>query len=401
MAIRVASKRNIVGATFLITGTCIGGGILGLPVETGMAGFFPSIFVMMFGWVFMTLSGLYYAEANLWLPEGAHVMTMASKLLGPIGKYSALILFLFIDYSSLVAYIAGGGKIMGHFVEWLFDVRIHRYLELTLFAGFFGSFLYMGTSMVDRVNTLLVAGLAITYFALIGLGVSEVQPHLLLNHQWRLAPYAFPLVLTTFSFQMIVPSLTPYLNRDPRAIRNVILYGTSIAFFIYLIWQIITLGILPMENLMDAFQDGLPATEPLRAVLESKILSRFASAFAFFAIVTSFLGIGLSLYDFLSDSLRIPRKSSGKLILLFFVIAPSLFFAMLYPRAFLFALEIGGGYGDTLLNGIIPIAMIWVGRYVRKYKSALHTWGDKRLLVFLGLLSVLVIVYQTLNLVHY
>ena len=383
--------KNLLGAMLLIAGTAVGGGILALPVETGMAGFVPSVVAMIVAWVFMTLTGLYYAEANLWLPEGAHVMTMASKLLGPLGKYTALILFLFIDYSSLVAYNSGGGALVSH----VFDIG--RTGGFMLFALIFGCIIALGTRVVGRINGLLMAGLIAAYFGLIGLGSVEVKTALFNVWGWKQVPYALPLVLTTFSFQMIVPSLTPYLNRDPKAIRLAVILGTTIPLIVYIIWQCIVLGIVPQDGLKLAFENGHAATEPLRGFIQSKWLVRIADSFAFFAIVTSYLGIGLSLYDFLSDSIKIKRKGVGKIFLCTLVVVPSLFFAIVYPRAFLVALEVTGGYGDSILNGLIPISMIWVGRYVKNLQGPLRIWGGKRALVLMGLFALLVIAIQTYN----
>nr|NGX46125.1 Tyrosine-specific transport protein [Chlamydiota bacterium] len=86
------NKGTLLGATMLVTGTCIGGGMLALPVATGGAGFFPSSCMMLLGWAFMTLTALFLSEVNMWMEEDAHVITMASRLLGPLGKgvgYSA------------------------------------------------------------------------------------------------------------------------------------------------------------------------------------------------------------------------------------------------------------------------------------------------------------------------
>ncbi|MGL5262987.1 MAG: aromatic amino acid transport family protein, partial [Candidatus Rhabdochlamydia sp.] len=67
------SKGRILSAAFLISGTCIGGGMLALPVETSQMGFFPSLLAMAFTWIFMTVTGLLLVEANLWMQEGAHI----------------------------------------------------------------------------------------------------------------------------------------------------------------------------------------------------------------------------------------------------------------------------------------------------------------------------------------
>src|SRR5688572_9900927 len=107
-----AAKGSVLSATLLVGGTCIGGGMLALPIATGEVGFFPSLLMMLVGWAFMTTTALFLAEVNLWMEPGVHVITMASRLLGPLGKAVAWILYLFIGYASLVAYTAGGGDLI-------------------------------------------------------------------------------------------------------------------------------------------------------------------------------------------------------------------------------------------------------------------------------------------------
>src|SRR5437868_13374543 len=92
------SKANIISAMFLVAGTCIGGGMLALPVATGISGFLPSTLMMTLCWLAMTASALLLLEVNLWMKEGAHVITMASTLLGPVGKIVSWCVFLFISY---------------------------------------------------------------------------------------------------------------------------------------------------------------------------------------------------------------------------------------------------------------------------------------------------------------
>ena len=41
-------KGSVLSAMFLVAGTCIGGGMLALPVATGVSGFIPSIAIMHF-----------------------------------------------------------------------------------------------------------------------------------------------------------------------------------------------------------------------------------------------------------------------------------------------------------------------------------------------------------------
>jgi tyrosine-specific transport protein len=180
---------------------------------------------------------------------------------------------------------------------------------------------------------------------------------------------AIPLLLTTFSFQTMVPSLVPYLKRNIKALRIAVIGGTTITLIIYAIWQMLILGIVPAEganSLAEALARGEPATQFLREHVDGRWVVAVAEYFAFFAIVTSFLGIALGLFDFLADGLHIKKDTAGKLLLGFLIIVPTLICATYFERIFIVALETSGGFGDSILNGLIPVAMAWLGRYYMK-----------------------------------
>lgn len=398
---QTVDRWSFIGATLLVGGTCIGGGMLALPVETGIAGFFPSLLVMILCWAYMTYTGLLLVEANLWMEEGAHTMTMASRLLGRGGKFASMFLYLFMGYGSLIAYNSGGSGLITNFIQGMMGTSITRFESCVLFAILFGSMIYLGTRLIGRVNALLVTGMIVAYFIMIGNGLGETHFSLLSHRNWSHSFITLPLVLTTFSFQMIVPSLTPYLKRDPTSLRKAIIYGTTIPFVIYAMWQWIVLGIVPIEGshgLGEAFVKGITATQSLKYYVMTSWLSVAAEYFAFFALVTSYLGIALGMYDFISDSMKIRKKGMGKLSLGLIIIIPSLLVSIYYPRAFLFALEITGGFGDTLLNGILPVMMVWVGRYIKHHEGPYTVSGGKKSLLLIIAFSLVVFAVQILNL---
>jgi tyrosine-specific transport protein len=72
--------KRLFSAIALVAGTCIGGGMLALPVATGISGFIPSTLMMTLCWIAMTASALLLLEVNLWMKEGAHMITMASTI---------------------------------------------------------------------------------------------------------------------------------------------------------------------------------------------------------------------------------------------------------------------------------------------------------------------------------
>lgn len=375
------SKFTLIAAAFLVAGTIIGGGMLALPVAVATNGFFPSAVYMLVAWGMMTLTALMFLEVSLWMEPGVHVISMTSRLLGKWGKRVAWLLYLFICYASLVAYAAAGGSQAASFLSSAFNISLSHFNGVALYIFGLCSVIYAGTKFLGRVNALLFTGMIAAYFGVVGMGIDELTPSYLTRSSWANAWLGLPLFLTSFSFQTMVPSLTPYLKRNASCLRAAIVGGTTLSLLIYLIWQALIMGIVPLEGphgLLEAWRIGEPATQFVSEHVEGSYVVVLVNFFAFFAIITSFLGIGLGLWDFLSDGLKIPEKGKGQLLLGLLIVIPTLFFATQLERVFYLALEATGGYGDTILNGLIPVMLIWVGRYKEKIALNPPAWYESR-----------------------
>ena len=211
---------------------------------------------------------------------------------------------------------------------------------------------------------------------------------------------AVPLLLTIFSFQTIVPSLTIYLGQDAKRLRKSILLGTTLALIVYALWQFLVLGTVLLDGdygLAKALAMGKPATEFLGVASGSRWLGAIADFFAFFALVTSFLGISLGLFDFLADGLKIKRTTLGNIALGLLVAIPTLFFVLTMERCFLTALDMSGGIGDAILNGLFPALMLWIGRYRKQLSSEIQTPGGKPLILFVMAYSLFVFTVEVLG----
>jgi tyrosine-specific transport protein len=379
-------KKSTLSAVFLVAGTCIGGGMLALPIATGVGGFIPSMIAMFFCWLAMTISALLLLEVSLWMKEDdAHVITMASTILGPIGKAAAWALFLFISYASLVAYTAGGGVQITTALKYYVNITVSNDLGRFIFIAISSLVISVGSWFVGRINSILFIAMVAAYFGLVGLGIDEVKGSLLMHQNWNSALLGIPLLLTSFSFQTIVPSLTPYLKRNISHLRIAIIGGTTLAFLIYSVWQWMILGIVPVggpDGLQVALAKGdQPTTQFLQNHVQGTWIYGIAEYFAFFAIVTSFLGIALGLFDFLADGFKIKKNLKGRAIIGLLVALPTFYIATNLERAFMIAMEATGGFGDTLLNGIIPVMMVWIGRYAMKYNNTRIMPGGKPMLI--------------------
>lgn len=393
---------KIINALFLIAGTCIGGGMLALPILSSTSGFWPSVMVMFLTCIFMTMTGLLFLEATLWMKKGSHVISLSKELLNQFGQVVCWIVYLFIGYASLIAYTSGGGKEISFVITKILHFSFSDNLGAFAFLISFGGIIYLGHRIVERVNTILFISMMMAYVFMLSLAPNEIQSHLLERQDWN-ANHLFllvPLMLATFSFPGIVPTIVPYLNRDVKSIRIAIIGGTSLTFIIYVIWLLIVLGTVPHEGaygLKEALICDIPATECLHYATQSPLFSYIAQFFAFFALTTSFLGIALALFDFLSDGLKISKKGKGKLVLSLLIAIPTLFFASYFQRIFLIALELTGGIGDAIISGLIPAMMVWKGRYKLSKKGEYQVMGGKPLLVFICLTSASILTYEIIK----
>lgn len=379
---------HVIGGALLVAGTAIGAGMLALPVVTALGGFWPSFLIYTLCWLFMTCTGLLMLEICLKLPPDANLVSMAETYLGRAGKVAAWILYLFLFYSLSVAYVSGGGGLLR---DWL-GLNASSTGPL-LFVAVLAPFVYFGAKMVDRVNLLLMGGLIGSYLLFVFFGIPHVDGELLKRGNWGSALLALPVIFTSFSYQGIIPSLTTYMRRDAAKIRIAILSGTTLAFAIYLLWEWLILGIIPLEGLERAKMAGQTAVQPLKHHLADSSIVAIGQAFAFFAITTSYLGVTLGLFDFLADGLRMAKKGSRRLFLASLTFLPPIAIALYNPGAFLSALNYAGGIGCALLLGLIPTLMVWIARQ-RKEEGPLLLGGGKWVLAFLLLFALFEVAFE-------
>ena len=87
----------------------------------------------------------------------------------------------------------------------------------------------------------------------------------------------------------MVPVLMKYMGMDRKRVRKSILIGSLSIFFIYILFEVIALGILPIETIMHCLKIDIDAAQGLRIFLGSNLIGYTAQVLAFFAILTSFL----------------------------------------------------------------------------------------------------------------
>ncbi|MDN3508073.1 MAG: aromatic amino acid transport family protein, partial [Simkaniaceae bacterium] len=174
-----------------------------------------------------------------------------------------------------------------------------------------------------------------------------------------------------------------------------VIVGTLIPLVVYLLWQWLIIGALDASTLENVMKQGMPVTVALQNVTKYPMVAPLATAFALFAIITSVLGVSFSLVDFLGDGLKIKRRVGwARIFLTLMTFIPPLVIAATRPDIFDDALGVAGGFGEAYLNGLLPIALVWAGRYRLKIRDKHLLPGGKASLSFLAVLCLAVVVIE-------
>jgi tyrosine-specific transport protein len=343
------------GAILMVAGTTIGAGMLALPPVTAQAGLMPSLLLLLGCWALMTAAALLLAQVALAHPNCANLVSLARATLGRGGAWCVSGVYLLLLYALMTAYLTGGGPLIASLLG------IGDTSAILLFAALFGAIVWAGTRSVDLINRLLMSGLLLAYGLLIALLAPHLQPQQLVHRNWEATGPAFALIFTSFGFAIIVPSLARYLNHQARSLRCAILVGSLLPLIVYLLWELTVLGALPLPQQVAILASGEPTRQlplALAQQLDSTALPWICGAFVFLALVTSFMGVFLSLCHFIEDGIRQSKTRSALLALL-----PPLLVALIYPQAFIGALEYGGILVALLLV-VFPCLMAWKARRV-------------------------------------
>lgn len=388
---------RLIGAILLISGTTIGAAMLALPVAIGRAGFFPSLFATIFAWAYLLFAAFYILEVTLAtrLATGAtsNLISMASLTLGPVGRAVSWVFYLFLLYALNTAYISATASLFQSIlVKWTGKTISHFFCILPLLIAFV-LLLRRGMHLVDSINKALMLGLGVTFLLLVGFSLPYIQlEHLTTCNMAYFLP-SLSVVVTAFGFHVVIPSVVTYLHGDVQLTKRAIIIGSTVPLLIYTIWQVVTLGLVPASGPLSiewAYSAGKNGAELLALVSSSEVVLWVAEIFALCVILTSFLGVSLSLFDFLADGFG-AEVTGAKWKVFFFTFTPPLYLALSYPHVFFSALEYAGGFGVVVLLGFLPALMSWKRRSAALFSPYTTPGGKGGLLAFMVLSIALVI----------
>ncbi len=396
------NKSKVFGSTLIIAGTTIGAGMLALPLASAGIGFSTSLFLMLGLWALMAFTALLMVELHQFAESDATLHTLAHTILGTKGKWIASFAVMFLFYALCAAYIAGGGAQFNQRISDIAGIELNGQVTTLLFTLLVAGVVTIGTHSVDKVNRVLFGLKLIAMVLVLSFLAPNITSQYLMSMplQQGLIVAAIPVVFTSFGFHGSIPSIVRYLDGDVRSLRKVMIIGSALPLVIYVFWQSVTLGVISQEQLLSDTSLGALLVSLSQTVHQSN-LSLIVGVFADLALLTSFIGVSLGLFEFMGDSLSKKLGNAKRVKTAAITFLPPLGFALFYPQGFIMAL----GYAAIALSVLailLPTVMVYKVRYTdllvkpHATESTYQVLGGSKALFLAGSVGVFIIAIQIL-----
>ncbi|MFV8985565.1 tryptophan permease [Serratia fonticola] len=401
--IQKLSRPSVLGGAMIIAGTAVGAGMFSIPIVTSGVWFSGSVALLIYTWFCMLISGLMILEATLNYPAGASFHTVVKDLLGKGWNTLNGLSITFVLYILTYAYISAGGSIIAHTLEGVFGAN--QTLSGLVFAIVVAFIVWLSTRAVDRLSTILIGGMVITFVLSVGDMFTHVQPAVLFNQGGSDANYlpyalaALPYLLTSFGYHGNVPGLVKYYQKDSGAVVRSLVYGTLLALAIYILWQYVIQGNIARDAFKQVIAEGGNIGSLLKQmgnVSSSHAVGQLLNAFSYMALASSFLGVSLGLFDFLADFFKFKDNQAGRTKSALVTFVPPTLAALLFPNGFLYAIGFAG-LAATIWAVIVPAMMARASR--RRFPQASYRApGGQGMILFIILFGVINAVAHVLTL---
>lgn len=352
------------GTSLMVAGTCIGAGMLGLPVALAQVGLPTILLVFLLAWALMTLSAWCMLEVVLHHPDEVNVISLAKRHFGPLGALGIGGLYIAFHYVLMAAYVMGTGALLHTWgpVAALGSVAWGQNMAVVALSAL----LIFGVAWVDRCNRLFMFGLLIAYVGLISTAAPALDTQLMmpLGQPSTLLPF-LPLVVLSFGYHLLLPSLCSYTRRQTPLLKRAVICGGGLSLVIYMLWMLVVLGLVPVHGedgllALAAQQDAVAGlTQTMARSFPGEPVTLCVTVFGACALLTSFFGVSLSLFDFMADAFNSDKQGRARWLLAAVVFVPPWLLVNLPDQSFLGLLNVWGGSIGVLLLVLFPAACLW------------------------------------------
>jgi len=373
---KTSKPPSVLGGACIIACICVGAGMLGLPSAGAGAWTIGALFTLIVTMLVMITSGCLLLEALKAYPYKSSFSSITVALLGNKINLINNLMIYFVGGILLYAYITSSGLILFEYTG------LNPKLASILFVLAFSFPVWHSTRTVDRISIVLIVFMLLSFtFGIIGLwinidfttligGSSQVSNF---KYIWAL----FPIALTAFGYHHAVPTMRDYY-RDEKLAQKAIIGGALIALFIYSVWLISIYGNIARDSFGPIIAQGGNIDALLINIQDSlaqENLSRIISAFSAAAILSSFIGVGLGVFDFLADVFKFETSQKGRTKTWAITFLPPLIFSLAFPFGFLTAIGYAAA-AAAFWTCIVPALLV---RKMRQNQPSLENEQDEQL----------------------
>jgi len=405
--------RNImnknIGAIALISGTCIGSGMIALPLTLVKVGIIPCIALMLLVWLLIHFTSLVSIELNLQSGIGLPLGQLAKKFSGKTAEIIGTGCFKLLSYALLSVYIYGGADILKSMISYNFSEDHPFILIATIYSISATLLLLLPMKLMDYINRILFIGLIIVIaILLVGLVSMINWNNLPLFGQSydNLSTWSsiIPVLFTAFGFQVIFHTLTNFCNKDKKILKSVFFWGSLIPAAIYIIWTISILGVIYQENpdfhnLMSLGKVELgDLVGELSNIAKWPLVQNLVWWLSLLAMVTSVLGVSLGLCDSIKNMLPKAIKQSNyhNISSALITILPAYIVAIVIPNTFITVL----GFAGMILVFIAILIPIYLLDKIKQTKFHYPILNNKYFIILSVTAGILIIISEIYNLAN-
>ncbi|MCZ4309641.1 amino acid permease [Vibrio atlanticus] len=380
----------MMGSSLIIAGTALGAGMLAIPMVLAQFGLLYGTLLMVLICFGTTYAALLLLEATIKAGGGLGLNSIARKTLGKQGQLITNGLLYALLICLLMAYILGAGDLLSKLLS-NFGVELTATTSQVVFTLLAGAVVASGTGVIDKINRALFFVMLASLFAtMVFLAPSMTQENLMqvTSHDHVDLIKTSAILFTSFGFMVVIPTLVSYNHEaTDKQLRNMVIVGSLIPLVCYLCWLFAVVGNLSEEQFR-SFKNVSDLMAAFEA--QSPWVGNVLSTFTGLALLTSFFGVAMSLFNQNKDMFN-QNTAVTYCISFILPLAGSLLAADKFLQVLNYA-----GIILVFLAVFVPLVMVHKQRFMKVAEDRYSAEGGRPMMLFSLLFGCFLLISQVI-----
>ncbi|PML15944.1 tyrosine transporter [Vibrio tasmaniensis] len=381
---------KMMGSSLIIAGTALGAGMLAIPMVLAQFGLLYGTLLMVLICFGTTYAALLLLEATIKAGGGLGLNSIARKTLGKQGQLITNGLLYALLICLLMAYILGAGDLLSKLLS-NFGVELTATTSQVVFTLLAGAVVASGTGVIDKLNRALFFVMLASLFAtMVFLAPSMTQENLMqvTSHDHVDLIKTSAILFTSFGFMVVIPTLVSYNHEaTDKQLRNMVIVGSLIPLVCYLCWLFAVVGNLSEEQFR-SFKNVSDLMAAFEA--QSPWVGNVLSTFTGLALLTSFFGVAMSLFNQNRDMFN-QNTAVTYCISFILPLAGSLLAADKFLQVLNYA-----GIILVFLAVFVPLVMVHKQRFMKVAEDRYSAEGGRPMMLFSLLFGCFLLISQVI-----